>query len=150
MNTELKETGKNPDAFFSILPDEWKEDLVPAWSDISQDCSIYTLENENVIIAGGILFSTCPPDLQYFRENAEKWFKSGYLYIGYLWVIPEYRGKSFGSLWIEKLKSVLPKQKFWLVIEDEKLQYFYKQNGFKTAGTITIKNQEWILYYEPV
>ena len=55
----------------------------------------------------------------------------GYLYVGFIFVIEERRQQNLGSIWLDNLKKMYPNQKFWLTIEDLKLDTFYVKNGFK-------------------
>lgn len=132
--------------FFSILPDDWKEGILPFWDDLKTTTNCYILEENNQIIAGGLVFSTCPPDMKYAENEANFWFKNGYLYLGFIYVIEEKRGQHLGSIWLENLKKRLPKQSFWLTIEDLDLDSFYTRNGFKRVKTLYNKENEEAVY----
>ena len=140
----------NQNDFFDILPDDWRIDIAGIWDSYSKTSSIYLLESKQIIVAGGIVFSTCPPDMLYNKEEAQKWFDEGYLCIGYLWVPEEYRGKNFGSKWLQSLMKKHPSQKFWLTIEEESLTSFYEKNGFQLVKSLQKGNdKEWLLVDEP-
>src|SRR5690606_13450182 len=103
------------------------------------------LEN-NKPIAGGLVFSECPPDMLYAEEEADYWCKNGYLYLGFIYVLEEKRGRNLGSLWLSHLKSKFLKQKYWLTIEDMGLHGFYSKNGFVKVKTLSNAGQDEILY----
>jgi len=136
--------------FFSLLPEDWRSEISENWNSFADKASIYLLRDQGQIKAGGIVFSICPPDMYYDKKEAQKWFDSGYLYIGFLWVPEEFRGNNLGSAWIQALKEAFPTQKFWLSIEEEKLRYFYVKNGFQLVKSLQNgPNKEWLLTYEP-
>ena len=136
--------------FFQLFPTDWYNSIVPYWSDYSDSSSIFLLYNKNKIIAGGIIFSSCSPDMMYNENEAQDWFTQGYLYIGFIWVTEEYRNKKIGSNWLQLLKDKFPTQKFWLTVDDKNLIPFYTKNGFKLIKSLKNENnEEWILTYKP-
>lgn len=132
--------------FFSILPDDWKEAILPFWNDLKSTTNGYILEENSQIIAGGLVFSTCPPDMKYAEKEAKFWFQNGYLYVGFIYVIPEKRGQNLGSFWLENLKKIYPNQKYWLTIEDLSLHRFYVKNGFKKTKSLQNDGHEEVIY----
>ncbi len=148
MNTFYKETDQNK--FFNLLPEDWNNEISITWNTYSKNATIYVLEGKDKIMAGGIVFSICPPDMLYNPLEAKKWFDQGYLYIGFIWVVEEFRNKKVGSKWIKSLINKFPQQKFWLTIEEESLKFFYIKNGFSLVKTLqNDNNKEWLLIYEP-
>ena len=140
----------DPQQFFSLLPEDWRSEISRWWNSFADKASIYLLNDKEGIKAGGIVFSICPPDMYYDKREAQKWFDSGHLYIGFLWVPEEFRGQNFGSIWIQSLKEAFPSQKFWLTIEEENLRFFYVKNGFRLVKTLQNGSQkEWLLSFEP-
>lgn len=136
--------------FFPILPVIWQENIVPFWEEYKQSAKIYGLFEGAALMAGGIVFSTCSPDMRYNPVEAQTWLDQGYLYIGFLWVPEEYRGKRLGSAWLKLLIQDFPEQKYWLTVEEEELIQFYQKNHFKLIKSL--KNGEdtdWLLVYEP-
>ncbi len=142
----------NVSLFFQILPQDWQEAILPFWNEYktSTRCYVLTDENQN-IIAGGLVFTQCPPDMVYAEEEANKWLNKGYEYLGFIYVIEERRKQNLGSIWLTQLKQMNPKQKYWLVIEEEKLDAFYVKNGFKYKKTLNLNddNQEMLYSFEP-
>lgn len=134
------------EAFFSILPSDWQEGIVPFWNDLKTTTDCYILQENNQIIAGGLVFSTCPPDMKYAENEAKFWFENEYLYLGFIFVIEEKRGQQLGSVWLENLKKTLPKQSFWLTIEDLDLDSFYTKNGFKCVKSLFNQGVEEVIY----
>ena len=122
---------KSYERFFKLLPEDWKAVIVPFWKDYEISASIYVFESNSEIIAGGIVFSTCPPDLLTYKNDLQHWLDEGYLYLGFIFVKEMMRGQNLGSQWLEAIKKQLPNQKFWLLIEDEHLHHFYIKNGFE-------------------
>jgi GNAT superfamily N-acetyltransferase len=114
--------------FFQILPKDWQVSLEEIFNE--EEAVIYVLIENDLIVAGGILFKSYNDDMSNFKEESKLYLKANYLYIGYLFVLETYRGKHLGSKWIELVKAVYPKTKFWLTIENEVLEGFYLQNGF--------------------
>ncbi|MCB0448138.1 MAG: GNAT family N-acetyltransferase [Gelidibacter sp.] len=141
----FKKLDADPDQFFDILPQDWQDEIVPHWDNYKNTATIYIIESEGHVIAGGILFSTCSPDISYYKKEAQSWFDKGYLYIGYLWVAEDMRNMNLGSFWLNQLKKELPEQHFWLLIEEERLHNFYLKNDFRLIETL--KNDvhsEWL------
>jgi ribosomal protein S18 acetylase RimI-like enzyme len=138
------------DKFFPLLPDSWLENIVPYWEQYKLNTKIYGLFDGVNILAGGIVFSTCSPDMQYNPEEALNWLDKGYLYIGFLWVPEAYRGKKLGSEWLHLLMQRFPEQKFWLTVEEEDLIQFYKKNRFKLIKSLKNDHDtDWLMVYEP-
>ncbi len=133
-------------AFFKILPKDWQEGIVPFWEDYKKTTKGYLLIDNTTIIAGGLVFSTCPPDMLYDKDEAETWINQGYLYVGFIFVIEERRQQNLGSIWLDNLKKAYTNQKFWLTIEDLKLDAFYVKNGFKRIKTLNNNGLEEVLY----
>ncbi len=137
--------------FFQLFPSDWYNSIVPYWSDYSDSSSIFLLYFKDEIIAGGVIFSSCSPDMMYNEKASQKWFDKGYLYLGFIWVNEEYRNKKIGSKWLQSLKDKFPAQKFWLTVDEENLIHFYTKNGFKLITTLKNGNDtEWLLTYEPL
>jgi GNAT superfamily N-acetyltransferase len=149
MNPELIELKSNQHLFFNILPEDWQVNIMPYWNDYISNAKIYVFLEDDKVIAGGIVFSTIPPDLKSHNTELQTWFDKGYLYIGFLWVAEHKRNQKLGSLWIEKIKDLMPKQKFWLVIEEEDLGKFYEKHHFVKAQTLQTPNgQEWLYVFQ--
>jgi len=140
----------NETVFFNLLPLDWKDSIAPFWDDYKTNSTIYGLYFNNKIIAGGIVFNTCSPDMLYNETEAERWFNENYLYIGFIWVMEEYRNQKLGSKWLRALCEQFPTQRFWLTVEDENLIQFYIKNGFKLIKSLKNGNDdEWLLTYQP-
>ena len=139
----------NEHDFFDLLPQDWKDVISPSWHSYSENSSIFLLKDNEQIVAGGVVFSTCPPDMLYDQAEAGKWFDKGYLYIGFLWVPEKFRNHHYGSGWIRSLKNKFPSQKFWLTIEDEGLKGFYIKNGFRSVKALQNgPGTEWLMIYD--
>ncbi len=137
--------------FFSMLPDDWRNEISITWNTYSNEASIYLLDFRQNTVAGGIVFSTCPPDMLYNKEEAQIWLDAGYLYLGFIWVAEEFRNNKFGSIWLQSLMDKFPAQKFWLTIEEESLLFFYFKNGFRLIKSLKNgDNMEWLLVFEPI
>ncbi|WGH75739.1 GNAT family N-acetyltransferase [Tenacibaculum tangerinum] len=136
--------------YFSLLSEEWKKLIVPVWRKYSAYSTIYGLFVNSQLMGGGILFNEMPPYATLFEKNNAVLFQKGYLYLGYVWIVENYRNKGYASTFLSLLKKEKPNQKFWLTIEEENLRYFYEQNGFKMfAESDGIKTtKEWILIYD--
>lgn len=142
---EFKET-KEYDTFFSILPPDWQESLLPFWEGCNQSTKCYVLLDDEKPVVGGLVFSECPPDMLGVKEEAKEWFHKGYLYLGYIYVLENRRGQNLGSAWLSSLKKANPDQKYWLTIEDFALHGFYIKNGFVREKVIANEKLEEILY----
>lgn len=151
MNTTFKLLESKPGLFFDLLPNDWQELIVPHWHRYENSSSIYVIEEKDKIIGGGIVFTTSPPDIQYFKTEAQFWFDKGYHYLGFIWICEERRGANLGSFWMNQLKLFNPTQKYWLLIEEEHLHRFYKKNGFILESTVLQNgNTEWLYTYHPI
>lgn len=118
--------------FFDFLPIDWQSELLPQWDELSQSAEVYGLYKDDSLdslATMGIIFKSHLPRLTPF-EKAIQSELTGYLYIGYVYTIPQYRGTGYASLWFDALKLHFPKHNFWLTIEEPELAGFYKKNGF--------------------
>ena len=132
--------------FFKILPKDWHEGIEPFWDTYKATTKGYLLIENNQIIAGGLVFYKWPPDMKYAEDEATIWITRGYLYVGFIYVIEERRQQNLGSVWLDNLKKTYPNQKFWLTIEDLKLDTFYTKNGFKRIKSLNNNGVEELLY----
>lgn len=137
--------------FFDMLPIDWQENILPFWEELKLTTQVYVLIEEDIILAGGLVFSKCPPDMTYYKKKADEWFEKGYLYLGFIFVDETKRNRNLGSLWLDNVKKEYPKNGFWLAIEDENLHKFYVRNGFEKVETVKNGelNEESIYIYNP-
>ena len=146
MPLHFKEITEAPAPFFDLLPPGWQEDIVPQWPFYQATARIFALKKQGEIHCAGIIFSTVSPDTQTYREVAQGWFDRGFLYIGFLFVPEKYRGKHYGTSWLEALEKQFPGQAFWLAIDEFGLKNFYQKNGFQLVKQVTGEfGPEWIL-----
>lgn len=147
---ELKNFTDNPIQFFNLLPRDWREFIVPFWNDLKIYGNLFVLIENNRVLAGGLVFTKCPPDMKYYEQEANELFKKGYLYLGYIFVDETQRHRHLGSSWLDKIKEEFPERGLWLSIEDENLHKFYYKNGFKRVATaMNGDTEEGIYVYEP-
>jgi hypothetical protein len=143
-------TVKEARVFFDMLPIDWQESLGPHWKNLKKNATIYSLEHNREICAGGIIFSTVLPEMQGYINEANHWFSKNYLYIGYVWVPPGKRNKNYGSLWLKNIQSLDKKQLYWLTTEDKQLRHFYEKAGFTYLRTLNCNNVEEDLFVSNV
>lgn len=140
---------QNTNAFFSILPLDWQEIIIPLWPKHQGSSTIYVIEHDQAIIAGGIVFSKTPPYATALEISYDYLFKRNYLYLGFIFVLPEYRGKNIASKWLYELKKTYSQCSFWLTIEELNLKSFYEKNGFKLIDSnINLNAAEWVMVSE--
>jgi GNAT superfamily N-acetyltransferase len=140
----------NPIPFFKILPQDWQEIIVPQWDKFKDTASIYIFKEDEVIIAGGIVFKNGHPNSTNFEKKHEYLYAENYFYLGFLWVIPEKRNQQLASKWLAKVHAINNNQKYWLTIEEASLQHFYQKNGYKLlAENNELDCNELILTYKP-
>jgi hypothetical protein len=144
----LFEECKNAEAFFKMLPSDWKQSIVPYWSSYKDSSTIYTITLGGKIVAGGIVLKKLPPEASQLDSNYKYLFEKGYQYIGFLFVKPEMRKHHLGSEWLTLLKKATSKQRFWLTIEEESLKYFYEKNGFAVVDESESEPKEWVMVYK--
>ena len=143
---ELEDLTAAPERFFNILPSDWRIEIEPYWLEYAVDCRIYGLSENDVIIAGGIVFTSVSPDTRGYHDVAQKWFQRGYHYMGFIFVQEHRRGEGLGTLWIKKVKALNRNQKYWLAIDEKGLSAFYQRLGFKIAQEVRNEDAtEWIL-----
>jgi GNAT superfamily N-acetyltransferase len=148
---KLKNYNTKANLFFKMLPNDWQETIVPHWNKIKRSTVLYVLIEDKHIVAGGLVFSACPPDMKYYEKEANVWFNKDYLYLGFIYVDATKRNRNLGSMWLDKVKQMYPKQGFWLAIEDEQLHKFYTINGFKKMASVVNNDsqEEFIYTFEP-
>lgn len=122
--------------FFDLLPKEWQESIDSSIHYFKDNATLYLLEENNTLLAGGIVFSKHLPEMDAYREEANYWFSNDYLYIGYVWVPFEKRNNNYGSLWFTYLFKKDPTQHYWLTTEETSLRYFYEKMGFTFLKTL--------------
>ncbi len=150
MEIDFKHLKINHHLFFEILPQDWQDDIVPYWDSYKDSSTIYIISQKEHIIGGGIVFSNCPPDIDYYKIEAEEWFDNGYKYLGFIWIAESKRNMNLGSLWLDELKKQNPLQKYWLLIEEEHLHRYYQKNNFTLIKTIVNNHlSEWLYAYKP-
>lgn len=149
MPISVTETTLEAKRFFSILPPDWQESIVPYWTRYQNTSQIFVLETSEEVVGGGIIFSTVSPDSLAYKEEALEWLEKGYLYIGFLWISEKYRGQQLGSFWLQEVLKKFRNQAFWLTIDEFQLLDFYIRNGFKLVRKIELPgHDEWILVNE--
>lgn len=142
----IKETTRQPEHFFSVLPPDWQEGIVPFWTDYQHTAQIFITRTPEETAGGGIVFSTVSPDTMPYKEEAQKWADAGFLYIGFLWFAEKYRGKQMGSSWLQEVINLFPHKPFWLSVDDFKLVPFYERAGFTLIKKLELEtHDEWIL-----
>ncbi|MCK7590984.1 GNAT family N-acetyltransferase [Subsaxibacter sp. CAU 1640] len=135
--------------FFDILPKDWQDEIVPFWDNYRVDSKIYVIKEDEQIIGGGVVFSTCPPDVDYYKKEAQQWFDKNFHYLGFIWIDKNKRNRNLGSYWLYELKKAYPNQKYWLLIEEEHLHRFYQKNGFVLDKMIVNNGTpEWLYTFE--
>ena len=141
----FKELVEDSKAFFDLLPQDWQDEIVPFWDAIKSEAKIYTLQQHETLVGGGIVFYNSPPDFEYFENEAKTLFDDGYLYLGFIWIAENQRNKNLGSIWLNKLKAENPNQKFFLLTEEDYLQHFYEKNDFSRIKQVQNQDhQEWL------
>lgn len=146
MSIVFKENTTNPNAFFDILPKDWQEDIVSVWENYKNNTKIYLLVENNIIVGGGMVFSTLSPDLQNVPDLAAHYYQKNLLYLAFIWINETHRGKGLGSFWLTELIQQYPKQGYWLTIDDVNLKHFYENVGFKLGKSyLNNGNKEWVM-----
>jgi len=149
MNIEFSNATDSPEAFFNMLPDDWKILIVPYWDNYKDAVKIYILKEGHEVVTGGLVFSKSLPDMSDFERSLQHLFSEGYLYIGFIWVPENKRNRQLASQWLTLLKNQDPNQKYWLTIEEQPLKYFYEKNGFKLIKESNkAEDKEWLYTYE--
>ena len=145
---EFKNIAHPDHAFFDFLPQDWKDELLPQWINLKATAQVFVLEEHLQVVCMGILFYKVLPNLSPLEKIVRKQFED-YLYIGYLYTLPQYRSRGLASKWLETVKQYAPQKNFWLTVEDPNLVPFYTQNGFVPLASPNlsgIETQEIILY----
>ncbi len=142
----LKNISQNAGRFFEILPKDWQDSIVPYWKDLENSTQVYIIEEGDQIIVGGMVFSNLIPEMKEYTDEANCWFLNNYLYIGYLWVPENKRGKNLGSTWLQELRALNKNQKYWLTIEEHGLGGFYLKNNFKYIKTLELESTKEELF----
>ncbi len=152
MELQFEKLKGNPNQFFDILPEDWKISIIPNWVYYKKTASIYVIKENNEIICGGIVFTEKLKEMTSFEILHAYLFTEGYYYLGYIWVSEHKRNQQLATKWLTHLKEQNPEQKYWLTIEEEELNYFYKKNGFKlfAESNDDFDAKEWIFTYNPI
>lgn len=143
---ELLDLTSQPSDFFNFLPEDWRVEIEPHWSDYAGNSHIFALAENHHVIAGGIVFSTVSPDTRGYEEIAKKWFGRGFRYMGFIYVDEYRRKEGLGSMWVNSVRMLHPDWKFWLAIDEYGLSEFYNKLGFEIVQEVQNGDQtEWIL-----
>lgn len=135
--------------FIPLLPDEWKEEFLILWPEYIESGQLYGYYEDNHLKAAGVVFSKASTDLITYQKIAETLFLEGYLYLGFICVEKNEKGKGLGSKWIKHLIQNFPNNSFWLAVEQDKLVSFYQKNGFSVYCEIeTESGTEWVMTYK--
>ncbi|MER3374609.1 MAG: GNAT family N-acetyltransferase [Allomuricauda sp.] len=139
-----------PDRFLEAMPENWWADF-HFYQEHSKDCmELFVMTEQDKIVAGGIVMEGLPPDMKIFEKRVGPFIEKGYLYIGFLFVVKEYRGQDIGSTWLRCIKGVYGANGFWLTVEEPGLIGFYKKNGFRWEESLTQgQRSEELLIFEP-
>ncbi|WP_318342902.1 GNAT family N-acetyltransferase [Flagellimonas baculiformis] len=132
------------------MPEEWRLDFFLYMESSMDRMELYAIMEQGHILGGGMLFKGLPPEMGIFEKEVEPFVENGHLYIGFLFVVPAYRGQNLGSTWLECIKTLHGDKGFWLTVEEPGLIAFYEKNGFKWTATL-IQGQicEELLIWEP-
>lgn len=142
----LEERTDAPEPFFALLPEDWQEGIVPHWDAYRGDAQLFTLEADDELLGGGILFRRISPDTETYGNVARVRFERGYLYLGFIWIAQQHRNRGLASRWLAMLRERFPGQPFWLSVEDPGLIAFYERNGFLLECSVQGEDgEEWIL-----
>jgi len=142
----LLDLTSTPRRFFDILPQDWRIEIEPYWSNYKNNSFVYGLVENDQVVAGGIVFTIVSPDTRGYFDVAQKWLDQGYRYIGFIYVDENRRNEGMGSLWLKKVKELNPNQKYWLAIDEYGLARFYMKHGFSVIQEVQNKEAtEWIL-----
>ncbi|WP_318309258.1 GNAT family N-acetyltransferase [Flagellimonas crocea] len=141
---------KPPDQFLAAMPEEWQWDFYIYLENTVDHMELFAITEQDHILGGGMVFKGLPPEMKIFEKEVETFVERGYLYIGFLFVVPKYRGQHIGSTWLESMKALYSDKGFWLTVEEPSLIEFYEKNGFKWTGTLVQgKRSEELLTLEP-
>ncbi|TXE05648.1 GNAT family N-acetyltransferase [Gelidibacter salicanalis] len=145
----FRQLNSEPQQFFDMLPSEWQKEIAPFWKDYESVAKIYVIEEDDVIIGGGIMFSACPPNFTYFEDEANYWFSKDYLYLGFIWIAKHKRSNNLGSYWLSQLKKAESHEKYFLLTEENRLHQFYIKNGFTRIKSLKNEDHfEWLYLSE--
>ncbi len=120
---------ENWSLFTSLLPLDWRDELRLQWPKNQGVQSVFTLNKNGAIVAGGIVFNQMalnPTTLEFL--HGRDLFAAGHLYLGFVWVVPSHRSLGFGAQLLSHIAKVCPK--LWLTIEDLSLKSFYIPLGY--------------------
>jgi GNAT superfamily N-acetyltransferase len=120
---------ENWSLFTSLLPLDWRDELRLQWPKNQGVQSVFTLNKNGAIVAGGIVFNQMalnPTTLEFL--HGRDLFAAGHLYLGFVWVVPSHRSLGFGAQLLNHIAKVCPK--LWLTIEDLSLKSFYIPLGY--------------------
>jgi len=143
------EDSKNISSFFSILPQDWQEEIVPVWNQYKNTTKVYLLLKEKETVGGGLVFTDVSPDMKSHIDIANYYFDLNLFYLGFIWINEKYRGLGYGIFWLNQLLQENTRQGYWLSIEDKSLQPFYEKVGFELKEQyLNGGEKEWIMTYQ--
>jgi GNAT superfamily N-acetyltransferase len=120
--------------FCALVAQEWQEDIAALEQKFSFE--IYLGIEKREVFAGLAVFTMAAPETEKYAEIAAELFSQKMAYLGYLVVVPKYRGCGIGAQFLERFLGKFPQQSFWLAIEDPKLAQFYQRHGFQLFATV--------------
>ena len=122
-------SSENWSLFISLLPLDWQSELTLQWPKNLGVESVFTLNKNGAIVAGGIVFNQMalnPTPLEFL--HGPDLFAAGHLYLGFVWVVPRHRSLGLGAQLLNHIAKAAPK--LWLTIEDLSLESFYIPLGY--------------------
>lgn len=117
------------ESFLQLLPADWREELEIFESHHPQAVSYYGITYNGKIVGGGCVFMKSYPQKKGCSRAVDSEMKQGTPYIGFLWMDESVRGKGFGSLFLDSLRTYYPAGDLWLICAEELVSY-YKKRGF--------------------
>ena len=148
--SEIVDISDEPHLFFDILPEDWKSEISSNWNEFAPVVKVIGIRLKGQIIGGGLVFSDYTSETDSYPLVAQHYFNNNFLYIGYLWVAPDFRRQNQGDYWLNKVFCMFSDHPFWLSIEEVGLSKFYLRNQFTLEREMMFDGKtDWIYVRKP-
>ena len=128
----------------SVLPNDWAEELMEQWDEIKDNTIVLGVFYNFNLIGGAIVTNSVTTDVKIYQDIAQTYLNSGFSYLAFLHLLPNYRKLGVMDIWWNKMLHLLPNKNLWLSTSEIKLVKYYQHKNMQISYFDESTN-EWIL-----